>query len=275
MTLQSNSGGYFMIIAQDLIQKIEAFAPKYLAESGDPVGLQIGDPHQVIHRVMTALDVRPAVVQEAIEQHVDFIWAHHEVMFLPAKNLDLSIPQNKMYADLIKHNIVVYATHTNLDSTVDGMNDWLAEAIGIQNVTPLKPNDDGTTGLGRIGYLTKSMTVQAYAEKIRDVFGVKTVRIIANDLNQSIQKVAVLGGDGGKFWRIAKDAGADAYVTADIYYHVGHDILAADFVVIDPDHHMEAIANKHMSEKIKLWFENDKTLTVFPTSINTDPYTYL
>jgi len=264
-----------MIIAQDLINKIDAFAPKFLAESGDPVGLQIGDPRQVIHHVMTALDVRPAVVQEAIDKKVDFIWAHHDVMFFPAKNLDLSVPQNKMYADLIKHNIVVYATHTNLDSTVDGMNDWLAEAIGIQNVRPLKPNDDGKTGLGRIGYLTKSMTVKAYAEKIRDVFGVKTVRIIANDVNQPIKKVAVVGGDGGKFWHIAKAAGADAYVTADIYYHVGHDILAADFVAIDPDHHMEAIANKYMSEKVKLWFDKADKLSAFPTSINTDPYTYL
>ncbi|MEX0380772.1 Nif3-like dinuclear metal center hexameric protein [Leuconostoc sp. MS02] len=264
-----------MIIAKDLINKIDMFAPKSLAEAGDPVGLQIGDPGQVVNRVMTVLDVRPAVVQEAIARHVNFIWAHHEVMFFPAKNLDLSIPQNKMYADLIKHNIVVYATHTNLDSAVGGMNDWLAEAIGMQHVIPIAANDDGVTGLGRIGYLAHSMTVQAYAEKIRGVFGVKTVRIIANDLTRPIQKIAVLGGDGGKFWSIAQAAGADAYVTADVYYHVGHDILASDFVVIDPDHHMEAIANAHMADKIKLWFKNEDTLTAFPTNINTDPYTYL
>ncbi len=102
-----------------------------MAESGDPTGLQIGDPHQPIHRVMTALDVRPEVVEEAIAQSVDFIWAHHEAMFLPAKNLDLSLPQNQMYADLIKHNIVVYASHTNLDSTAGGMNDWLADALAL------------------------------------------------------------------------------------------------------------------------------------------------
>ncbi|WP_220739352.1 Nif3-like dinuclear metal center hexameric protein [Leuconostoc miyukkimchii] len=262
-----------MIVAQDIIDKIEMFAPKYLAEIDDPTGLQIGDPSQTINRVMTVLDVRPEVVQEAIDKHVDFIWAHHEVMFFPAKNLDLSVPQNKMYADLIKHNILVYATHTNLDSARGGMNDWLAEAIGIENTVPLEKNSDGETGIGRIGQLRHSMTVKAYAESIREVFGVKTVRVIANDLSKKIKKIAVLGGDGGRWWPVAQAAGADAYVTADIYYHVGHDILAADFVVIDPDHHMEAIANERMVEKVQTWFGAE--LEVFATSINTDPYTYL
>ncbi|CAM3122209.1 Nif3-like dinuclear metal center hexameric protein [Leuconostoc rapi] len=262
-----------MTIAQDLIDEIERFAPKALAEEDDPTGLQIGDPSQTISRVMTTLDVRPEVVQEAIEQQVNFIWAHHEAMFFPAKNLDLSVPQNKMYADLIKHNIVVYASHTNLDSTQGGMNDWLADALGMVDVLPLLPNKDGVTGLGRIGSLNQPITVAAYAEKIRDIFQVKTVRVIANDLQKTVQKVAVLGGDGGRWWRTAQAAGADVYITADVYYHVGHDILASDFVVIDPDHHMEAIANELMAAKVKTWF--GESLLAFATSINTDPYTYL
>jgi len=262
-----------MTTAQDLIDEIERFAPKTLAEEGDPVGLQIGNPSQTISRVMTTLDVRPEVVQEAIDQQVDFIWSHHEVMFFPAKNLDLSIPQNKMYADLIKHNIAVYASHTNLDSAQGGMNDWLADTLGMVDVEPLVTNKDAVTGLGRIGRLNQPITVAAYAEKIRDIFQVKAVRVIANDLQKTIQKVAVLGGDGGRWWRIAQASGADAYITADLYYHVGHDILASDFVVIDPDHHMEAIANDRMAAKVKTWF--GESLMVFATRTNTDPYTYV
>lgn len=262
-----------MIKAQDLITKIEQFAPKQLAEAGDPTGLQIGDPNQVIKRVMTVLDVRPEVVQEAINHQVDFIWAHHEVMFFPAKNLDLTNPQNKMYADLLQHHIVVYASHTNLDSAKDGMNDWLAQAIGLQNTQPLEPNADGETGLGRIGELPETVSVKDYAARLRDLFHVKTVRVIAKDLNRPITKIAVLGGDGGKWWAVAQAAGADAYVTADIYYHIGHDILAADFVVIDPDHHMEAIANAQMAVKVHDWFGD--ALLVSPTNTNTDPYTYI
>ncbi|GMA69132.1 GTP cyclohydrolase 1 type 2 [Leuconostoc litchii] len=261
------------MIAQELIDKIEAFAPKSLAEEGDPTGLQIGNPRQNIYRVMTTLDVRPDVVKEAIDRQIDFIWAHHEVMFFPAKNLDLSNPQNQMYADLIQHNIVVYASHTNLDSAQGGMNDWLAQVLGIENPVPLIPNEDSQTGLGRIGYLNEPVSVEEFARRIREIFNVKTLRVIANDLTKPIQKIAVLGGDGGHWWRNAQQAGADAYVTADIYYHVGHDILASDFIVIDPDHHMEAIANDKMVDKVQLWFGDE--LKVISTSVNTDPYQYI
>lgn len=261
------------MIAQELIDKIELFAPKQLAEEGDPTGLQIGDPKQPVHRVMTALDVRPEVVQEAIDNQVNFIWAHHEIMFFPAKNLDLSQPQNRMYADLIQHHIVVYASHTNMDSAQGGMNDWLAEALGIQDVVPLVPNVDKKTGLGRIGQLEQPISVQEYAVKIRDLFHVQAVRVIVKDVTKPIQKIAVLGGDGGRWWRVAQQAGADAYVTADVYYHVGHDILASNFIVIDPDHHMEAIANEKMVDKVTEWFGD--TVDVVATKINTDPYKYI
>ncbi|MGX7051533.1 Nif3-like dinuclear metal center hexameric protein [Leuconostoc palmae] len=262
-----------MIVAQDVIDAIENFAPIKLAEKGDPTGLQIGNPKQPIKRIMTTLDVRPEVVQEAIDKKIDFIWSHHEPLFFPAKNLDLSDPQNKMYADLIKHDILVYASHTNLDSAKNGLNDWLAETLSIKNVVPLIPNDDGVTGLGRIGTLDDELTIRSFAEKMHELFKVTQVRVISKNLNQKIKKIAVLGGDGGKFWPIAQQSGADLFVTADVYYHVGHDILASDFSVIDPDHHMEAIANKYMVARIVDWFGD--SVSVVETSINTDPYNYV
>ncbi|MBC9118842.1 Nif3-like dinuclear metal center hexameric protein [Fructobacillus fructosus] len=263
-----------MILASDLIQKIESFAPKELAEEGDPTGLQIGDPKQAIHRVMTTLDVRPETVQEAIEQQVDFIWAHHEPMFFPAKNLDLSNPQNKMYAELIKQNIVVYSSHTNLDAAAGGLNDWLCTAFEIEDATPLVVDErNKNAGLGRIGTLKKPLSMADYARQVKSKCGVAAVRLIANNPNRMIQRVAVLGGDGGKFWPQAQAAGADLYVTADLYYHVGHDVLAEDFAVLDPDHHMEAIAKEPMAEKVREWFPQG--LSVVTSKVNTDPYRYL
>lgn len=263
--------------ATELIAKIEAYAPRDLAWERDPIGLQLGDPNQEIHTVMTALDVRPEVVAEAIANNVDFIFAHHPMIFRPAKNLNLSVPQNKMYADLIKHDIVVYAAHTNLDAATGGMNDWLAEALQLTDVTPLIPNADGKTGLGRIGSLATPQTVTDYATFVRDLFNVAHVRVIANDMNRSIQRIAVLGGDGGSEYPDALAAGADAYVTADFYYHTAHDVLADDFVVIDPDHHMEAIAKDKLVELVNAWqTENNWDLDrVFASTENTDPYTYI
>lgn len=97
------------ILGNEFIQKFEEFAPKSLAENGDPVGLQIGTLNKTIKRILVTLDVRPEVVAEAIEQNVDLIFAHHPPIFRGAKNLVIDNPQNKMYAELLKHDIAVYA----------------------------------------------------------------------------------------------------------------------------------------------------------------------
>ena len=102
-----------MTTGNQLIARFEKFANPQLAEKWDHVGLQIGNPDLPITRLMTTLDVRPEVVDEAIEQNVDFIFAHHPIMFHPAKNLDTRDPQNAMYAKLLANNITVYAAHTN------------------------------------------------------------------------------------------------------------------------------------------------------------------
>ena len=96
-----------MTTGNELIQRFEQFASPQLAESWDNPGLQLGNPDRPIKRLMTTLDVRPEVVQEAIKQDVDFIFAHHPVMFHPAKNLNTRIPQNKMYAQLLIETTVV------------------------------------------------------------------------------------------------------------------------------------------------------------------------
>ncbi|MBM7617050.1 dinuclear metal center YbgI/SA1388 family protein [Weissella uvarum] len=264
--------------ASELMATIEDYAPKSIGWEKDRIGLQLGDSNQEIHRVMTTLDVRPEVVDEAIERGADFIFAHHPMMFHAAKTLDLSDPQNAMYAKLLNHQIVVYAAHTNLDAAKPGMNDWLAEDLGIvDDIEPLLPNADGVTGIGRIGALAETTTVAEFAKKVRDVFNVKTVRIIARDLQRPIKRVAVLGGDGGDDYLTAQAKGADAFVTADVYYHTGHDILAHDMVVIDPDHHMEANAKSRMVTLVEKWQNkyNWQLEAVFASQTNTDPYTYL
>ena len=104
-----------MVTGTEIINQFERVCPPELAESWDHVGLQIGDPDKPVQRIMTTLDVRPEVVDEAIERQADFIFAHHPVMFHPAKDLDIRNPQNAMYAKILNSGITVYAAHTNLD----------------------------------------------------------------------------------------------------------------------------------------------------------------
>ncbi|AMB98845.1 hypothetical protein AWM75_02035 [Aerococcus urinaehominis] len=140
----------------DFIERFERFAPPTLAVSGDPIGLHFGSRQQAISKILVTLDVRPEVVDEAIDLGVDFIFAHHPPIFRPASRLDQDQPQQAMYNKIIQHGIAVYAAHTNLDAVAGGMNDWLSDlyeirdteilnshtAIPYYRVTTYVPTDD-------------------------------------------------------------------------------------------------------------------------------------
>ncbi|MGE5702035.1 MAG: Nif3-like dinuclear metal center hexameric protein [Clostridia bacterium] len=125
---------------QTVIQYIEQLAPKAYAMEGDKIGLHLGTLQKPVKKVMVALDVLENVIDEAIEQNVDLIVAHHAIIFRPLKHLRTDLPAGKNYEKLIKHDIAVYTAHTNLDATEGGINDWLAEAVGLTQVEVLDPS---------------------------------------------------------------------------------------------------------------------------------------
>lgn len=272
-----------MTTGLELIARFERFASPQLAESWDHVGLQVGDPRRPIHRLMTMLDVRPAVVAEAIDKQVDFIFAHHPVMFHPAVNLDVRDPQNQMYADLLAHHITVYAAHTNLDTANGGMNDWLAQQLQLQSTVPLvdagtDPVSGQAVGMGRVGDLATSLSIDDFVQHCLQVFQIPAARLIINpaDRGRQIKRVAVLGGSGSEFYQQALDAGADAYVTGDVTYHTAHDIQAHHLVVLDAGHHIEVVAAHGLAELIKRWSQQEGwELSVCESEVNTEPFTFV
>jgi len=94
--------------------------------------------------------------------------------------------------------------------------------------------------------------------------------------DELIQRVAVLGGDGGKFYPEALKQGAQVYVTGDVYYHTAHDMLAAGLSVVDPGHHIESICQPYLTALFKQWqVENNWSLEVVASTLNTDPFTFI
>lgn len=122
---------------QTVIQYMEQLAPKHVAEPDDRIGLQLGTLQKDIRTVLVALDVNEEVVEEAIRLGADLIIAHHAIIFRPLKQLQTDTPMGKVYEKLIKHDIAVYISHTNLDVTDGGMNDWMAEVLGMENTLPI------------------------------------------------------------------------------------------------------------------------------------------
>lgn len=264
-----------MLTGDDVIHRFEQFCPPSLAVPGDPIGIQLGDATKPVHTVLVTLDVRPEVVQEAIAVNADMIFAHHPAVFHAPRNLSLADPQNRMYAEILKHDLLVYAAHTNLDRVAGGMNDWLAAALDLDQVIPFIGTGD-EANMGRVGLLAAPVPLRTFVTQVKTTFKLQGLRVIARDLDRPVQRVAVLGGDGGKFYGEAKAAGADVYVTGDVYYHTGHEMLAADLPVIDPGHHIESIMKDQVRSLLIDWAqESDQPLHVLASQLSTDPYTFL
>ncbi|WP_066385570.1 Nif3-like dinuclear metal center hexameric protein [Neobacillus mesonae] len=364
----------------EIIQLFEQFAPKSLAMEGDKIGLQIGRLNKKIERVMVALDVLENVIDEAIKKDVQLIIAHHPPIFRPLKNIVTDTTQGRMIEKLLKHDIAVYAAHTNLDVAKGGVNDWLAKALGIEDSEVLVPtidtklkklvvfvpashaeqirhvlgeagagfigryshcsfSTDGTgrfmpgegtnpyigqsgaleavdevrietivpepllkktlslmikahpyeevaydvyplenigevLGLGRIGKVSE-MTLAEFAEKVKTNLEVERVRVVG-DLTSKVKKVAVLGGDGNKYFSHAKFKGADVYVTGDIYYHTAHDAMMQGLNIIDPGHNVEKVMKKGLTVTLQnMCKEAGFEVEIFPSEENTNPFQFI
>lgn len=126
----------------EIIQVFEGFSPKSLALEGDKIGLQIGSLNKKVKNIMVALDVLEEVIDEAIEKEVDLIIAHHPPIFRPLKNIITDHPAGKIVEKCLKHDISIYAAHTNLDVASGGVNDLLAATLQLTNTETLVPTTE-------------------------------------------------------------------------------------------------------------------------------------
>jgi dinuclear metal center YbgI/SA1388 family protein len=122
---------------RDLVDHLQTFAPLALAETWDNVGLLLGDPDQPAAKVLTCLTVTPAVVAEAVEQRVGLIVSHHPILFKSTQRITTETPEGRMLWDLSRAGVAVYSPHTAYDNCRGGINDQLAESIGLQDIRPL------------------------------------------------------------------------------------------------------------------------------------------
>lgn len=260
------------------INQFETHFPLFMAEEGDPVGLQIGTLSKEIKRVMITLDVRPEVVAEAIEKQVDLLVAKHPPIFRPVRDLVTNHPQQKMFSDLLKHDIAVYVAHTNMDIVPDGLNDWFCEELEIMPqdfITQTHEIEGVSYGLGRIGELEKEISLIDFIAKVKQTFHLDGLRVITPNPNIMVKKIAICGGSGEKFYRDAQAKGADVYITGDVYYHTGHDIVADDFTVIDPGHYIEALCKPRIVNLCNQWKKAyNWEIEIIESMENTNPFTF-
>lgn len=104
----------------------------------DPIGLAIGTLNKKVSKVLVTLDVTDAVVDEAIEHGCELIMAHHPPIFTKMQFIRTDEVKGRLIEKCLKHDIAVYAAHTNLDVAQGGVNDLLADKLGLIERKPLE-----------------------------------------------------------------------------------------------------------------------------------------
>ena len=220
-----------MQTVHDIEQALYAMAPKEGAMAGDNVGHLIGDPTGAVRRVLVALDITEAVVDEAAEKGCELIVAHHPVLnssWEPVQSLRWDEPKGRIWIKLIQKGISAVCMHTNLDVAPGGVNDCLAQRLGLAQVEAME------NGLIRVGTLPQPMALRDFAAHVKASLGCNGVRWC--DAGKKVFKVAVGGGTCGSYEGEVLSAGCDTFVTADLKYHQFLDAPAKGINLIDAGH---------------------------------------
>lgn len=127
---------------KEILHAIEQLAPLALQESYDNSGVQVGDVNQEAKGVVVCIDVTEAVLDEAIALGCNLIISHHPLAFRSFKSLTGRNYIERCMMKACKHDITIYAAHTNLDNASDGINRYLAKILNLQHVRILDPQKD-------------------------------------------------------------------------------------------------------------------------------------
>lgn len=221
-----------MIKVKDIAKAIEDYAPKRLQESYDNSGLQIGNPDMTVTAVLLCLDVTEDILAEASRRQCNMIVSHHPLLFSGLKQITGATPTQRIAMQALRDNIAIYAAHTNLDATKEGVSYEIAHSLNLTDIVPLCPNQDNpATGLGAIGNISPTPKLE-FLRKVKDTLNIANLKYSAQSPHIVIRKVALCGGSGASFIREAIAQGADAFLSGDFKYHdytsYGYAILLAD-----------------------------------------------
>lgn len=196
-----------MTLIKNILDFIEKSAPIDTQASWDNSGLLVGDLHRDVKKVLVALDITKAVVEEAKSLGCELIISHHPVIFSPLSQICCD---NIVYS-LIKADICALCLHTNLDIAENiGVNIKLAQALGLENST-LYPED-----FLCVGTLKTGMSDTQFARHVKDSLNCNGVRYTNGG---DIKTVAVCSGGGSDAIELNKKYRFDAIVTGEIKHH--------------------------------------------------------
>lgn len=227
---------------KELYQKFSEEIPVDLREVWDNDGIMCcPDGTSEVYRVLVALDVTEEIVDYAIERGFDLIVSHHPLIFKPISSLDEENHISRKLIKLVCSGISVFSFHTRLDKLCGGVNDRLADILGIKDVRPF-----GEGNLGRIGVIDEAMDLQDFAYRVKQLCGSDVIRYA--DGFSDVHTVALVGGDGKGYVKAAIDEGADTYISGRIGYNVMEEAPEMGINLIEAGHYF---TEQHITEFVR------------------------
>lgn len=210
----------------DVYRIIDRFAPFETAVPGDNVGLLMGEMNRPVSNILTALDVTPAVVEEAKRLGAQLVVTHHPLMFSPIQRLDEAEPEAALLCEMVRCGLSMIAAHTNLDLAVGGVNDALAEQLGW----PVASVD----GFLRIGAWDSPQMLEDLRRSVSESLGAQVIRY--GSPTERASRFAICSGSGGSEIAHASEFGAQVLLTGEIKHNQALEAMARGMTVLAAGH---------------------------------------
>ena len=241
---------------QNVLDYLNTLAPAAMKYEWDNVGLLCGRRDQEVKKILVALDPFEHVCREAVELGADLLITHHPLIFRAPKTVTTDDTVGRCILLLAANGISAVNAHTNLDCAPEGVNDVLAQVLGLTNITV--PYPMGTDDVGRPYGLLRAGTVEEqsleqFLAHVKETLGTPVLRYA--DGGRPVHKVAVGGGACGDEGPDALAAGCDTLVTADVKYNQFWDAHDLGLNLIDAGHfYTENPVMQPLAEKLQAQF---------------------
>lgn len=242
----------------DFLHLIERIAPMKLAEPWDNPGLQIGDSEQKIEKIFSSLDPTLDALMTASKINAQVLFTHHPLIFKSVSHIEINTYPGNILALAARGNISVVTAHTNLDVARGGINDILADLLGLQNVDVLEPRlEEPGVGLGRVGDLPKATNLLVLSNTVKTMLGADHIRLVGQK-EERVRRIAVVGGSGGSLISSAARSGADVLITGDVGHHTALEAKTLGIALMDGGHfHTEKTAFNIFCENLEVYLKKE------------------
>jgi dinuclear metal center YbgI/SA1388 family protein len=211
-----------------IYEVLEQVAPRSFAEDWDNTGLLL-EPRteEGVSHILLTIDLTEAVMAEALRLKVDLIVAYHPPLFIPTARITQADAKSRILLAAAQHGIPIYAPHTALDNVEGGVNDWLADGLGVGTRASILPSaTPDHPGIGRRVELKQAISLATLQNRIKAHLGLKQLRVARTAAHRragsKVKTIHLCAGAGGS---VLAGSPSDVYFTGEMRHH---DVLAAN-----------------------------------------------